>query len=124
MTHTTLSMQKVVGGVTVDGPQDLHLDEDGNLAFAFGADAVGQHARQRTKFHQGEWFLDTEAGVPWLNDVLGKQPDTTLAEALLKAELLDTDGVTAIDALSVRFDRQLRSIQFDRVDVSTIYDGE
>lgn len=109
-------------GVTYDGPHDVFLDDAGNLAMVSGAEAVGQHARQRVRTYQGEWYLDTEAGVPWLDQVLGAQPDTVLAEALLKSEILETPGVIDIDAISTRFDRATRGIIVDTLQLTTEFD--
>jgi hypothetical protein len=124
MTHIGFALKPIEGGVSVDGPHDLYLDETGNLAMVYGAEAVGQHARQRARTHQGEWFLDTGAGVPWLEQVLGKQADLTLAEALIKAAVLDTDGVESIDGISIRFDRATRGVLIDTLDITTEYEGE
>ena len=88
-------------GLAIDpDTNDLFLRSDGGLAMVTGAEAAGQHIRQRLRFFRGEWFLDTTAGMPWLDQVLGSAYDPTLAEALTKAEILDTDGVTEITATS------------------------
>lgn len=102
---------------------DWHFGEDGNLAVVTGAFAVAQHVRQRLKHFAREWFLDTEAGVTWLDDVLGKQYDPTLAAALIKAEVLATDGVTDISDFSVSFDRTTRRISTLSLAILTIYDS-
>ena len=110
-------------GLAIDQTtNDLHLDEDGNLALARNTLAVGQHARQRLKHFAGEWFLDTTAGVAWLSEILGNQFDPTLAEAIVKAEILNTDGVTEISDFSVTFDRSTRGVAATRIAVLTIYD--
>lgn len=103
---------------------DLHLRADGNLAVVTDAEAVGQHAKQRLQTYAGEWFLDTVAGMPWLNSILGSAYDPALAESVVKAELLDTDGVTDITSFSVRFDRSTRGLVIDSIDVLTDYDEE
>lgn len=105
-------------------PADLHLDETGNLVIVTDAEAVGQHVRQRLMAYEGEWFLDREVGVPWFRDLLGGQYDPVLAESVLKAEILDTDGVTDITTFSVRFDRQTRGLGSYNIEVSTEYDEE
>ena len=105
-------------------PADLYLDEQGNLAMVEDAEAVGQHARQRLMTYEGEWFLDNEVGVPWLTNVLGLQYDPVLAESVVKAELLDTDGVEEITSFSVRFSRELRNLSSHDIDVVTDYDKE
>lgn len=103
-------------------PADLHLDSLGNLVLVYDAEAVGQHVRQRLMTYEGEWFLDKEAGVPWMRQILGGQYDAVLAESVLKAEILETEGVTEIDGFSVRFDRASRGLSAFDIIVLTDYD--
>lgn len=110
--------------VSPDGTQDVALDSDGNLSMVHDAEAVGQHVRQRLGAYSGEWFLDTTAGLPWLNDILGKAYDPAIAEALVKAEILDTEGVTEITSFSVGFDRRTRGLSIRSVTVLSEYDEE
>jgi len=105
-------------------PADLYLDASGNLALVRDAEAVGQHVRQRLMTHEGEWFLDNQAGVPWVRDILGREYDPVMAESVLKAEILDTDGVTEITSFSVRFDHEVRGLSAFDIDVLTVYDQE
>lgn len=102
---------------------DLALTAGGHLRLARDAEAVGQHVRQRLLSHEGEWFLDTTAGLPWMDRVLGRAFDPALAEALVKAEIAETEGVTEIEALSVSFDRRTRVMTLRDFSVGTIYDG-
>lgn len=112
-------------GLAIDpATNDLFLRQNGELAIVRNAEAVGQHVRQRLKTFEGEWFLDTTAGVPWLDQVLGRQYDPALAEAIIKAEILDTDGVTEITSFSVRFDRQTRKLDAYSITIMTEYDVE
>lgn len=103
---------------------DLFLRADKSLAVVTKAEAVGQHVRQRLKTFQGEWFLDTTAGVPWLAQIMGRGYDPALAEAVVKAEILATDGVKEITSFSVSFDRTLRNLIIRDIEVLTIYDEE
>jgi len=103
---------------------DLYLDSSGNLAVVRDAHAVGQHVRQRLKTFSQEWFLDNAAGLPWLDQLLGKRYDPALAEAIVKAEILDTDGVTEITSFSVSFDRGVRRLHIRDIEVFTTYDQE
>ena len=73
---------------------------------------------------EGEGFLDTEAGVPWLTEIMGRGYDSALADAVVKAEILDTDGVTEITTFSVGFDRGIRRLDIRQVEVATVYDQE
>lgn len=103
---------------------DLFLDADGNLATVTDAEAVGQHTRQRLQTYQGEWFLDTTAGVPWLSDILGRQYDPALAEAVIKAEIFKTLGVTGITSFSTSFSRETRHLSAFAITIETIFDQE
>lgn len=112
-------------GLAIDPiTNDLFLRADGNLAIVERAEAVGQHVRQRLKTFEGEWFLDTMVGVPWLDEVLGRSYDGALAEAVIKAEILDTDAVTEITSFSVRFDRRTRGLEAFAINITTSYDNE
>jgi len=100
---------------------DLHLVGD-NLATVTDAHAVGQHARQRLKTHKGEWFLDTVAGVPWLDEILGRGYDPALGEAVIKDAIAGTYGVTEITSFSIRFNASQRELEAYSITVETIYD--
>lgn len=100
---------------------DWHLDSSGNLAIVTDADAVAQHARQRVKTYQGEWFLDTEAGIPWIENILGRVYNPELAEALVTAEIVATDGVTGILGVSTSLSRKVRGLELNSAEITTIY---
>lgn len=107
-----------------DAPADIYLDSSGSLAVVRDTEAVGQHVRQRLMTHEGEWFLDRTAGLPWVRDILGHQYDPVLAESVIKAEVLDTDGVVEINSFSVRFDAPTRGLGAFNIEVLTVYDKE
>ena len=107
-----------------NAPHDLYLEANGNLAMVRDAEAVGQHVRQRLMTFEGEWFLDTTAGVMWLQEIMGQPENLPLAEGVIKAEILDTDGVTAITDFSIRYFRGNRQLDVPRATVSTEYEEE
>jgi len=110
-------------GLAIDpDTNDLYLDDDDNLALVLDAQAVGQHVRQRLLTFEGEWFLDTQAGVSWLSDIFASDYNPALAEAVTKAEILDTDGVVSIDTFSVSFSRPSRDLIINDVQVNSDYD--
>lgn len=109
-------------GLAIDqATNDLYFEGD-SLVLVRDAHAVGQHARQKLQTFEGEWFLDTTVGVPWLTQILGYKYDPALAEAVVKAKLLETDGVTEITSFSVSFNRASRGLQIRGVEVKTDYD--
>lgn len=105
-------------------PADIYLDAFGNLATVKNAEAVGQHARQRLMTFYGEWFLDNQAGVPWIGKILGESYDPALAEGVVKSVIMDTDGVTEITSFDVKFDRQSRNLTAFDIEIGTEYSTE
>lgn len=103
---------------------DLFLRPDGSLAVVTDAEAIGQHVRQRLKTFEKEWFLDTEAGVVWLDEIFGYAYDPALAESIVKAEILDTDGIKEILTFNVAFNRTQRNLIISEVEVLTVYDAK
>lgn len=103
---------------------DLAVTADGNLDMVADAEAVGQHARQRTMTFRGEWFLDTTCGVEWLDKIMGRQFDAALAESIIKTEIIETDGATGISAFSLSFNRRLRGLNVTQATIETEYDED
>jgi|GEM_PF-1696004 len=102
---------------------DMYMDETGNLAMVYGAEAIGQHIRQRLKFWKDEWFLDRSAGVEWLRYLLGQQPSIApVAEAVIKREILQTPGVTGILSIDVSYERVSRGFFVRSCTVQTVFD--
>jgi hypothetical protein len=89
---------------------DLMTGEDGDLVLVEGVEQVMQRVRTRLRMIQGEWFLDTEAGLPWFTEVLGKNLDFDRTEAMLRHEILSTPGVLEITRFSMDYDRAKREL--------------
>ena len=99
---------------------DIHLDETGNLVMAHGVEAIGQHIRQRLMFWKNEWFLDLDAGVDWRADVFSVRPDQKdLADAIIKARIVETPGVVSIEEYSSSYNRTSRGLVVERVRILT-----
>lgn len=113
-------MAKFVG-LAIKPFNDLELTEDGNLRLVYDAEAVGQHARQRLTFYKGEWFLDPAIGVDWFGRVLGAQGqrNTPVAEAMVKATILKTPGVTGIVSIDTAYDKASRGVRVGTCEVET-----
>ena len=107
--------------------------DNGDLVFRIidGLDSVIARVEQRLRFFRGSWFLNTQAGVPYLEDVLGQLHDPVLAQRVIIdaiSGVADVTGVTdfefitgaaAQDALDNPIDNP-RPLLF-RATVSTIY---
>lgn len=103
-------------------PIDLLLDADGDLditggdlSFVAGLPAVAQLIKIALQMFLGEWFLNVEAGVPWLQDVLGNKYDPEKVRAALRPSILEVPAVTAILSLETAFHGPTRvlSVSFE-----------
>lgn len=72
---------------------DLVLDAEGNIAVASEPYALAQDAASAIKVFRGEAYWDTAIGVPYLTQILGRQPSITLMKALFVAEAETVPGV-------------------------------
>ena len=56
----------------------------------------------------GEWFLNTEIGVPWFDKVFVKNPDLSAIDIILKTTILGTSEVEELLAYKSSLDRTRR----------------
>ena len=89
---------------------DLYLDSSGNMAFhtAF-YNVVAQRIKCKLQTLQGEWYQNSDMGVPYLDAVFVKNPDLKVIRALLVSAISSVPGVTQITnlTLSLGTDRTL-----------------
>jgi hypothetical protein len=107
------------------------IDENGDPRFGRGAgdflrdhEAVVQNVETRLGLNRGDWFLDTDAGVPWFGQadaIMGSRETSPDGRAAIKATILDTEGVSALDRFAYGYNRTTRRQTFT-ADVRTIYD--
>ena len=82
---------------------------NGKLVLTDMSDEVAQNVRIRLQTYEGEWFLDTELGVPWFQQILGKK-DTAVANLLIRQEISNTNGVSGIVSFNPLFNHLTRSL--------------
>lgn len=90
------------------GDADFYIDD---------AEGVAQNVRTRLQLWRNSWFLDIDEGTPWLQQILGKRD---VAEAVLRARILDTPGVQNIEEFSTIFDPDSRTLSIT-VTLKTAY---
>ena len=96
---------------------DMKLDSAHDLALAAGdavltdgANRVRQGVEIALRIWRGEYFLDSEVGVPYLETIIVKSPSLPSIEAALRAVIRSVDGVQSVDSLTAALDRQARSL--------------
>lgn len=100
---------------------DLFLSRDGHdLVFAKGADGramlrfvegpaqVAQAVKIHLRTWLGDWFLDRDDGVPYLEEIIGPGKRLDTIEAILRAEILSVNGADAIEQFEISLNSQTR----------------
>ena len=73
------------------------------LRLLSGLEAIEERCRQRLAFLQGEWYQDQAEGLPWYDELLGRQLGPELLARTLGAELELLDGVSSVIDTRSRF---------------------
>lgn len=89
------------------------LFTNGLLQYVDGAERVRQQVEFRLNLWRGEWFLDSQFGTPYLQDVLGKQVTLNGALSAIRTEILAVEGVAGIVEFSYNFDRAERKLSIE-----------
>lgn len=90
---------------TVDG--DICFGHNANDYLVNTPEAVAQNVRTRLALWQGQWFIDTDEGTPYLQQILGKQ---SAADLVIKSRILETPGVQQIDEFEAVLDPNTRRL--------------
>ena len=84
-----------------------------------GLQAVRQRVVQRLRFAAGEWFLDAEAGIPFI-DALPARPDgDVLTAQLIASEVFRIEDVTAVTVERADLDQATRRLHLE-ITVETV----
>jgi len=86
---------------------DLQLTNDANPQ---GTDSIIQLTMQRLRLFLGEWFMDTQDGLPWYQQILVKNTDKATVDGLLRDCILSTPGVSALLAYNSSQDKSRRTM--------------
>ena len=77
------------------------------------AEQVRQQLLIKLKLWRGEWFLDTEFGTPYLQQILGKQLTLSGALAALRKSILEVEEVRQILSFSYKFNNSTRKLEVE-----------
>lgn len=75
-----------------------------------GADRVAQQIKINLLAFLGEWFLDNTFGVPYLEEILIKNPRMAAVESIIRGHINSVPNVIRVDTLSLSWDRKKRSL--------------
>jgi len=97
---------------------------DGVLQTCEDGEAVAQRVRQHIEFYQGEWFLNTDDGVPWFQLIYVEPFNRALAETILKTVILDVPGVSEILEFDTHIDSKNRGFILNKVTILTDFNDK
>lgn len=100
---------------------DLELTNN-SFTLVDGAEAINQHWLIRMGTWDGDWFLDTRIGIPYLKYVLIKNPNMTILKSVFYEASLQTPGIREIASFDLELspDRLLTvSIEGETEDLET-----
>jgi hypothetical protein len=101
--------------------KDHDLDTSAlDLTLVDGAKQVRQQLDIKLKLWKGEWFLDTDFGTPYIQDILGKQLTLSGVLAALRVSILEVEGVRSITEFDYTFTTQTRKLTVS-FEVDTVY---
>jgi hypothetical protein len=69
---------------------------NGDLVICDNLDAIIQDVSRRLKFFLGEWFLNTKAGIPYFQEILGKHKPDGYVASLFRQVVMETPGIQAL----------------------------
>lgn len=84
--------------------------KDGNLMIVNNAERVAQQVLITLREWLGEWFLNVNDGVPYLEYILVKNPNENHIRQILTEAIESVDGVTKVTELEFTFNRILRTL--------------
>lgn len=85
-----------------------------------GADKVAQQIKINLLTFFSEWFLDETWGVPYLEEILVKNPRMASVETILREHINDVPHVTLLVAFGLDWDRMRRTL-FVNFEANTDY---
>lgn len=89
------------GDITIEGNDFATVENDA---------ATRQRLVQKLRLWRGEWFLNTDAGFPYLQQVLGQTPRPEVVSSLLRQLIQNDPGVESVQSLDLQYDDVRREL--------------
>jgi len=101
--------------LALNSENDLYFTKN-RLTILTGANTnqeILQRIKIRLKFFKDEWFLNSEHGLPYFENILGtKNIDLNILESIFREQLLDIEGVKSVIESSVDYNASNRQILY------------
>lgn len=87
----------------------------GKFLTVTGPDEVVQRCVIALRHVKGEYFLNTPAGVPWDDEIMGAKFSGETINSIFRRTILSVPGVDRIDSFNVLFNNARRAYELDVV---------
>ena len=98
-----------------DDTQDMHLDGRGNLALVRDLEDIRQRVAERLRFWLGEWYLESESGVPYRSAVFTRPVTAGLAASAVTEKIRSVEGVLRVSNVEAVIDPVTRRFRYSAV---------
>lgn len=91
--------------ILLDSNGDLYVSPQGDIALG---NSVAQKIRIRLLWFESEWRWDVDEGLPYMSDLLIKNPDIDTFESIVRSKIFEVEEVTDVREVLIAYDRQTR----------------
>lgn len=105
--------------------RDIALNQDTGdivtpLRYVEGAECFAQRIRIRYKFFKGDWFLNPEEGIPYIEEILEKGIPQVRLDSIFRLVVESTPGCDSLLTFTTALDTANRIVN---VSFTAIFDG-
>lgn len=98
--------------ILLNNSNDLEISNF-DLVLTNDNEGVVQRIKRLLLTTKGEWFLDTDLGTPWLDDILGRKNSLDSIKSVLVNVILKVDSVQKIEDIQLNFDEINRKLNIN-----------
>ncbi len=97
--------KEVLMDIMLDGSGDLLVTKTGDIALE---NSVAQKIRIRLLWFEGEWRWNKDEGLPYMENLLVKNPDTDYFESIIREKIFEVDEVVDVKDVEIAYDSKTR----------------
>ena len=100
-----------MSSIKINSSNDIEIINN-DLFLIEGRDEIAQVLRQELRFFLGEWFLNTDGGIPYLQEILKKNPNASTIDAIFKNKILESPGVIELTEYELTLEKRKLTLVF------------
>lgn len=99
--------------IALDAKKHDIIIKDNDMLLIDNAERVAQQIKIQLLTLLGEWFLNVNHGVPYLEYILVKKPNPSLIRQIFREQILSVNGVTDVSIKDLEYDVQYRKMTLE-----------